>query len=394
MRCAGLTRRDFLAAAAALTGAAATGSAHAQATAVTARLNVADAVRPRVLEQAKIALGAPVVTLAVAKAPQGEPGVFVSELERPSGTPVAAHAAQPFREHARALRETSHTVACLAAAYLLTHEAPYAQRAGQHLRTWFVDATTRMLPQAHRAGCEMGGAAGTPAGIVDLIPLAELVRATSFLVDSEALPADDFATMNKWFAEFAEWLNTDRTAGIARDTKDHRASAWLLINAAIARSGRDDKLLELCRKRFRAPTLRNQITADGRFPQELATPEPFRSTLLNFDLLAGACQLLASPFDLLWDFELQDGPGMRAVAAFVYLPVADPTKWNYVADVTHFRDLPGPRPGLLFAGRAYNRAEYVELWRSLDPLPVPEDIGASFPIRQPLLWTARAAHGL
>lgn len=360
-----------------------------------ARLAVAEAVRPRVLFEAKAALTAPVTTLIEAKAPgSSEPNTFVSELEWPSGKPVPTGAVLPFRAHATALRRMSNHVACFTAAYVLTKEAAYAQRAGLHLRAWLVEPATRMLPHGRRAGCEPGSSMGTTAGVVDLAPLAELARATSFLVDAEALTEEEFKTLNKWLADMAEWLNTDRSAGIARDSKDHRASAWLLVNAAIARSQRDDKLLEACRKRFRAPTLRNQITAEGHFPQELATADPFRNTLFNLDLLCGACQLLASPFDLLWDYELQDGPGLRAAVAFVFPSVADPTKWGFVADAEHFHDLPGPRPGLLFAGRAYSRPEYVEMWRSLDPLAIPEVIGTSFPIRQPLLWTARAAHGL
>ena len=357
-------------------------------------MNVAEAVRPRVLEEAKAALAAPVVPLTGVPSTLEQPNTFFSEAEPAPGTRVAAGTKPPFREHARALRQSSTTIACLATAYLLTHEAAYAQQAGRHLRAWFVAPETRMLPQGKQAGVASGNGPGTPGGIVDLVPLAEIARATSFLVDSDALTAEEFTATGKWFSALAEWLDTDRTAGLARDAKDHRASAWLLLQAAIARSQRDDKLLEACRKRFRAPTLRNQVDAGGRFPQEVATPEPFRNTLLNFDLLCGACQLLASPFDLLWDFELQDGPGLRAVAAFVYPSIADPAKWPYVADSAFFRDLPGPRPGLLFAGRAYNRPEYVETWRSLDPLTIPEEIGASFPIRQPLLWTARAAHGL
>ncbi len=411
MRLPGSSRRTFLRSSALCTGALWPSlRAACQTTAATARLNVAEAVRDRVLERVKGALTAPITTLADSPPPYGDANRFVSETDRPSGVAVAASAVPSFRAHALALRKTSNVIACLSAAYVLEKNAAYAQRAGAHLRAWFLDAKKRMSPEASLAGCEPGSLSvaakaasdtnnahavkGTPAGIVDLVPLAELARATSFLVDSETLTTEEWTAIGQWFTELATWLNTDRTAGLARDTKDHRASAWLLINAAIARSQRDDKLLEACRKRFRAPTLRNQITADGRFPQEVATPEPFRNTLFNFDLLTGACQLLASPFDLLWDYELQDGPGMRAVAAFVFPSIADPTKWAYVADLAHFRDLPGPRPGLLFAGRAYNRPEYTELWRSLDPLEVPEAIGGSFPIREPLLWTARAAHGL
>jgi hypothetical protein len=251
-----------------------------------------------------------------------------------------------------------------------------------------------MNPSADLAGCTPDSSIGTPAGIVDLAPLAELIRSTSFLVDSQALSPDEFTALNKWFADFAIWLDTNRNARIARDTKDHRASAWLLVRSAIARALRDDNGLEDCRRRFRHPTLRNQISEDGVFTQEVATANPFRNTLFNFDLLAGACQLLASPFDPLWDFELEDGPGMRSAVAYLYPLINNPAKWPYVSDADHFRELPGPCSALLFAGRAYDRPEYVELWRKLDAKPIPEDIAASFPIRQPLLWTERAAHGL
>jgi hypothetical protein len=125
----------------------------------------------------------------------------------------------------------------------------------------------------------------------------------------------------------------------------------------------------------------------------MATPNPFRNTLFNFDLLAGACQLLSSSFDDLWDYELADGPGMRSVAAALYPILATPSKWPGVADAQHFRELPGRRPALLFCGRAYHRPEYVSLWEST-PATVPPDIADSFPIRQPLLWITRAEHGL
>ena len=382
-----LTRRDFLA----LSGAAL--AAHnLPAQNPTARINVADAERSRVLAESPRALAAPITPLIpAANAPAN---TFVSEVEPERGVADPHTSNKLFRANAIALRNTSANVACLSAAYILTHDEQYSRRAGEHLRAWFVTEKTRMLPTGDLAGREYGSAAGTPNGIVDFAPLAELIRSTSFLVDSQTLAEDELDTMNQWFLDFASWLDTDRTAKLARDTRDHRASAWLLIRSAIARATRKDQDIEDCRKRFRAPTLRNQIDANGIFPQEVSTPNPYRNTLFNFDLLAGVCQLLASPFDLLWDYDLQDGPGMRIVAAHLYPVIAHPEKWNYMADADHFLELPGPRPALLFAGRAYERPEYVDLWRKLDPQPVPANIGEAFPIRQPLLWTERAAHGL
>src|SRR5579875_2594997 len=381
-----LTRRDFLS----LTGAA-LAARRLYAQNPSARINVAEAERPRILAEAPHALTAPITALT--PTPHAPANTFYSEIEPERGVSDPHTNSRLFRAHAIALRNTSATIACLSAAYVLTHDEQYAKRAAAHLRAWFITPDTRMLPSADLAGCEYGSPTGTPAGIVDLTPLAELVRSTSFLIDSPALAPDDLDTLNQWLLDFAGWLDTNRNARIARDLKDHRASAWLLIRSAIARATRKDQDVEDCRRRFRAPTLRNQINEVGVFPQEVATPNPYRNTLFNFDLLAGACQLLASPFDPLWDYELPDGPGMRSVAAFLFPVIAQPAKWNYMADADHFTELPGPRPALLFAGRAYNRPEYVDLWRKLDAQPVPADLAGFFPIRQPLLWTERALHG-
>jgi hypothetical protein len=388
-----LTRRHFLA----LTGA--TISARAlPAQTISARIDVASVERPRILAAAPAALSAPIAPLTSTPSPHGSLNDFFSEITFERSIIDPHSAPHLFRAHAIALRNASNTIACLSAAYLLTHDEHYAQRAGAHLGAWFLAPQTRMNPNASLAGCAPKSAdsssTGTPAGVVDIAPLAELVRSTSFLIDSTALSPAEFATLNAWFTAFASWLDTDRNARIARDTKDHRASAWLIVRSAIARNARNDSDLEDCRRRFRHPTLRNQINENGVFTQEVATANPFRNTLFNFDLLAGACQLLASPFDPLWDFELEDGPGMRSAVAYLYPFINDPEKWPYVSDADHFRELPGPCSALLFAGRAYDRPEYVELWRTLDAKPVPEDIAASFPIRQPLLWSERALHGL
>ena len=103
--------------------------------------------------------------------------------------------------------------------------------------------------------------------------------------------------------------------------------------------------------------------------------------------------MLNSPFDDLWHYELIDGTSLRSVAAALFPILADRRRWPGVSDVEHFREIPLRRPGLLFAGRAYNRPEYIDLFRSL-PTDIPPELAASVPIRQPLLWTARAAHGL
>ena len=394
------TRRDVIAASLALCATRALGAQSSDS----AHRSVASMEHNRILSEAKVALAAPIVTLTAIAAPVGHPGDFVSNLSPSDGSQTTVQPA-PFRAHAIALRDFSTTVATLTAAFFLTSEAVFGQRVAEHLEAWFVAPATRMNPQADFAGSlplastgsmtssASGKPAGTSAGIMDLVPLAEIARASSFVTDALAAPPERAAAVTAWFSALAGWLGSDRQMMLARDAKDHRASAWLFLSTALARATRDDKALDECRRRFRRPTLRNQITEDGRFPQEAATPNPYRNTLMNFDLLAGACQLLTTPFDDEWNYELQDGPGMRSVAAFLYPLIADRNKWPFVSDAEFFRELPGRRPALLFAGRAFNQPQYVQLWQSL-PAVVPREVAASFPIRQPLLWTARAPHGL
>ena len=382
-------RRQFLAASASLT---AVRLSPAQTPSL-AHINVAELERTRVLNDAPKAIEAGIAPVTAAKAPQGSPGVFFSEVEPDIRIAGAGDAPTLFRAHADALRKLSANVATLCAAFVLTDDPRYAARAAERVRASLLTPTTRFAPSFDTAGCAPGTSAGTPAGVVDLVPLAEFARALCFIVDGPSMTAEEWDAVRVWFKAASDWLNRDRAAGIARDSKDHRASAWLLIVAACARLQRDGNALEDARKRFRKPTLRNQIRPDGVFPGEVATPNPYRNTLFNFDLLTGACQLLNSPFDPLWSYELIDGVSLRTAAAYLYPVVAHPERWAFVSEAVGFRDLPGRRPGLLFAGRAYDRPDYVEAWLKAPSGPPPEIVAGSFPIREPLLWTARAPHG-
>ncbi|QMV17880.1 hypothetical protein GOB94_03610 [Granulicella sp. 5B5] len=309
--------------------------------------------------------------ITAARLPARQPNArrSVAEMEHDH---ILADAAIALNAQPTGLMNVSASVAALTAAFVLTQQESYALAAFAQLADWLPAPISK---------------SATPPSVVDLVPAAEIARSISFLTD--AVHTDP---INAWLVDLNQWLNTAHGPVIERDTKDHRASAWLLLVAAIARSQRDDATLDACRKRFRHPTLRNQVSEAGQFPQEMATANPFRNTLFNFDLLCGACQLLDSPLDPLWPSELIDGVSLRSTAAWLFPILKDPGKWPGIADAEHFRELPGRRPGLLFTGRAYEQSEYVELWRTTPPA-VPTDIAASFPIRQPFLWTTRAPYG-
>jgi hypothetical protein len=112
---------------------------------------------------------------------------------------------------------------------------------------------------------------------------------------------------------------------------------------------------------------------------------------LNLDMMAGVCHLLSTRLDSIWNYSLQDGPGMRAAIAFHFPFIADRSSWPYRADRDHFKELPARRASLLLSARAYERPEYAALWKTLPADPPTPAILRTLPIHQPLLWVRQPA---
>ena len=358
---------------------------------------------------------APLTAFAAPNSP-GSPHDFFSEVDTEQLAGKSPNPGQPvpFTAHRDALINFSIQVSALTAAYLLTKEDKYAERAAAHLLAWFVKPADRMTPSLPFAQLLPGTTAPRPDGILDTVHLAEVAQAVSFIARSESLSAEELATIYKWFADYLDWLGSARSALLARDQKNHIASAWLLQAAAFARlapepSGAVRKVpvpkdpyaqltpppnetidLAHLRHHYRTAYLRGQVLFDGSFSHEVTTPWPYRFSLFNLDMLAGICDLLSTRFESAWTFELQDGPSMRVATAHHFPFIANRSAWPYPADATRFKELPLRQPALLFAGRAYTRPEYIALWQTLPADPTDPVLQRTFPIRQPLLWLRRA----
>ncbi len=370
----------------------------------TARLDVAAIDHDRILAQANEYLKQapdPITAHTCPRTP-GTPHDFYSEAEdyfpdptNPTG-PYLQHTdgttnPDAFTAHRDALLHLSLYVPALAAAFVLTNDARYAQQAVAHLHAWFIEPTTSMTPSILYGQTIPPAKNGRFEGVIEAVHLAEVVQSIPFLTKSEALTDAYLATLTKWFTDYFDWLNTSRLAGLARDNKSHHGSSWLLQAAAIAHLNelKDDRPLTTLRHQYKSSTIRSQILADGTFPHELTTPNPYRNTLFNLNMLAAVCVLLTSRFESVWDYELQDGPGMRTVIARLFPYIVSRGAWPFPADAAYFTALPVRPPSLLFAARAYDRPEYASLWKTLPPDPTIPELQRTFPIRQPLLWVTR-----
>lgn len=269
------------------------------------------------------------------------------------------------------------SVPALAAAVVIDppNAEKYRAAAASQLKAWLVAEDTKLVPDPVLSEKKFGH-------VTDLSAFGEMCVAIPFL----GLDDDLLASVKDWFATRLKWLTENRTALLARDAKDHHGASWLLQTTAAAKLTGAEAVTTDCKHRFKTTTIRAQINAEGLFGHELTSENPFRNSLFTLDLLAGTAQLLSTQFDSIWDYELQDGPGMRTAVANHSYYIRERVKWPYPADQSHFNLLPGRRPTLVFAGRAYGNAEYVTLWRGLNADPTEPEILRTFPIRQPVLW--------
>jgi hypothetical protein len=290
-----------------------------------------------------------------------------------------------FDKHRRVMIVLSVEMPALTAAWLLTGDRHYGQRACDHLRAWFVSPSTRMNPNLMYAQAVQGRSTGRNYGIIDTLHLVEVARAADFLT-GELLNQQDSDAVRGWFASYLDWLCHSERGQQERDTKNNHAICWALQAAEFARLTKNEDVRKDVFSRYREILLPNQEAEDGCFPRELARTKPYSYSIFNFDVMAGLCQSLKGLIPDPLTFKLPDGRGLLKAAEFIYPYIKDKSQWKWAHDVEHFDALPVRSPGLLFAGIAGHRDNYIQVWKTLNPDPTDKEIIRNFPIRQPLLW--------
>src|ERR1700687_541376 len=361
-------------------------------------IDVATIDRPRILRTAQRYLRESPITITAFRATRsaGQLHDYFSEADywwpdpsNPGGPYIQRDGmSNPgnFVDHRHALIRLSLQVPALTAAWLVTKEEGYAEHAVRHLSAWFVNGPTRMNPNLEYAQAIHGRFTGRGIGIIDSLQLVEVARAAALLENSRAFAKVTRDGVKDWFTEYLQWMTTSQHGGEERDAKNNHGTCWVLQVAEFSRYTNNPTLTNFCRNRFKSVLVPNQIAANRSFPLEQARTKPYSYSLFNVDAIATACQVLSTPEDNLWTYELSDGRGIRKAMEYLVPFIADKTKWPLRPDVQYFENWPFRQPSLLFAGLAFKQLEYLDLWRRLDPDPTVEEIIRNFPIRQPVLW--------
>jgi len=293
-----------------------------------------------------------------------------------------------FVAHRRAMVRLSEIIGTLVSAYIITGDTSYASHARDHLKTWFVDESTRMNPSLLYGQAIKGRSTGRSIGIIDTIHLTEVARGAKILGQDGALPAKDFQSIKAWFTEYLDWLTTHPYGQRERIHPNNHGVCWSMQVASFADLVGRQAELDWIREQFKTVYLTEMMAGDGSFPAELARTKPYGYSLFVLDAMAAVAQIASTAEDDLWAFELPDGRSLEKGMSFLYPYIEDKSSWPYPEDVLYWEQWPVRHPSLLFAGLNYSDARYLQLWTTLEADPTTPEVLRNLPLRHPLLWVS------
>ncbi|MFE4702685.1 alginate lyase family protein [Streptomyces sp. NPDC001935] len=219
----------------------------------------------------------------------------------------------------------------LALAWYYTGEKRYAVKAGQVLRTWFLDPATRMNPNLDHGQfipCKYDGRA---IGIIDFSQSYTSVLDAIALLDTGApgWSRRDRAAMLAWNTGYRDWLKDGAFGKEEGAARNNHGTFYDMQLAALACATGDKDLAR--RTVLAAGPLRvdPQIAPDGGQPQELARTRSWHYS--TFDLVAYT-RLAAIGRKVgvdLWAYRGPDGQSLTRAVDYL-LPAATAAEpWNH-----------------------------------------------------------------
>ncbi len=293
---------------------------------------------------------------------------------------------QNFTTHRLAMIRFSRIMGALASAYQLTGDNKYVSQAQAHLNAWFINPETMMNPNLQYSQAIKGVATGRGIGIIDAIQLMEVVQGTEAMQHSSALSKQTLAGVKSWFSQYIGWVTTHKYGMDEMNAKNNHGTCWVMQVACFAKFTDNTQWINFCCDRYKQVLLPNQMAADGSFPLELQRTKPYGYSIFDLDAMTTICQLLSTPQDNLWTFEMPDGRSITKGIAFLYPYLADKNKWPYQHDVMHWEDWPAAQPSLVFGAVATQNKQWLKTWQSMNHDPQNEEIIRNLPVRHPLIW--------
>jgi hypothetical protein len=270
--------------------------------------------------------------------PSGDPHDYFSlspywwpDPSRPDGLPYIRRDGETNPESKRDLdqprvAQLGWNLQTLALAYFYTGRESYATAAARQLRSWFVDAATRMNPHLRFAQLVRGIDQQRGSGIIDTRWFIEVVDAIGLIGRSSNWTAADQAALQQWFREYLAWLTTSPNGEHERVAVNNHGSWFAAQTAAYALFVGDRKLAEGVVSGVR-DRIGAQIQADGSQPSELQRTRSLHYSNFNVEALSRVAEM-GRHLDIdLWHYQAPGGGSIARAVDRIAPFVQDQAAW-------------------------------------------------------------------
>ncbi len=233
------------------------------------------------------------------------------------------------------LERLERAVSALALAFHLTGRQEYAEHAARLVRTWFLDAATRMNPHLRYGQGIPGRADGRTAGLIETRFLPGILDGVTLLQGSSAWTAADGEELEEWMRAYLEWL-LESPHGRDASRRGNNQESWYDVQVvALALHAGDADVARETIAESRAD-IDGEITPDGRQPRELERTRAWDYSIFNLTALMHLAFIGERVGVDLWDHRGADGSSLRNALEYL-IPFATGEEHFPHEQITEFR---------------------------------------------------------
>ncbi|SEF30838.1 Alginate lyase [Amycolatopsis pretoriensis] len=218
----------------------------------------------------------------------------------------------------------------LALAWYYTGDARYAQRAALDLRTWFLDAATKMNPNMNYAQGIPCKVDGRGIGIIEFsYTLTQVVDATAILATgAPGWTNTDQAGMTGWYTQFLTWLRTSKNGTDEAKAQNNHGSFYDMLAAALALGTGQPDLAKTITQDAGPNRIAAQVNADGYQPAEASRTRSWHYSNFNLVALTRLAQIGKHVGVDLWHYTAPSGASLFKAVDYL-IPGATTGQWPY-----------------------------------------------------------------
>lgn len=216
----------------------------------------------------------------------------------------------------------------LSLAYYFSGKHAYADHAARLIRTWFIDTATRMNPNLNYGQAVKGVTEGRAEGLIDTRHYIFLIDGINLITGSKSWNAADRRSMQSWFREFLNWMQTSNIGIEEMNALNNHAVWYDAQRLAIALFIEDRKQADRIMEHVVAG-LDRQMDDSGAFPRELTRTISLHYSIFILNAYFVIAELSKGTSIDLWKHRTSSGKSLQKGLEFIAPYLAGEKAWTW-----------------------------------------------------------------